>query len=156
MAEDSLQLITSGSIVNLERYGEIGAFDEKLFIDQVDFDYSFRSRLEGFKTIRFNNVYLQHSLGKESEHISFKNFKKTKRSLHSPVRIYYMTRNFFYMRRKYSQHFPEEIAHMKKDLLYRLKNNFLYSPHRFALVKAFLSGYADYRKGKMGKRQKPF
>ena len=53
--EETLQLITSGSMVNLELFTSVGPFDESLFIDQVDFDYSFRVHLRGYKTIRFQN-----------------------------------------------------------------------------------------------------
>ena len=150
--EETLHLITSGSMVNLELFPSIGPFDEALFIDQVDFDYSFRVHLKGFKTIRFQNIYLEHSLGKETEHISLKNFKKTKRSLHSPIRIYYMTRNYLYMRSKYAGLFPNEIRHMKNDLLYRLKNNLLYNPDRFRVISYFARGITDYYRKKMGKK----
>lgn len=150
--EDSLDLITSGSLVNLKLFPFIGPFDEALFIDQVDFDYSFRCRLKGYKTIRFKNIYLQHSLGKETEHISLKNFKKTKRSLHTPIRIYYMARNYLYMRSKYSKQFPEQVDHMKKDLSYRLKNNMLYNPKRLKVMQLFVAGIIDFYQKKMGKR----
>jgi rhamnosyltransferase len=149
---DSLYLITSGSLVNLKLFPVIGDFDEALFIDQVDYEYSFRSSSKGYRTIQFRNIFLEHQLGTQTTHRSILNFKKSKRSLHAPVRIYYMTRNYLYMRSRYKKVFPAEMAHIKKDLLNRLKNNFLYSPERMSVVANFSLGVLDYIRKKMGKK----
>ena len=152
VANTTTHLITSGSIMNLHLFDSIGAFDDALFIDQVDSEYCYRSILKGHRIIQFDNVYLQHSLGKQSTHRSLKNLKKTNRSLHSPLRLYYMTRNYFYVRSKYQKQFPGEISELKQDLLNRIKNNFLYGSQRFSLIKNVLSGMLDYKKNKMGKK----
>jgi len=152
LALESSHLITSGSLVNLNSFRSIGNFDEALFIDQVDSEYCYRAIRKGYRIIQFNNIYLEHSLGKQSSYRSLKNLKKTKRSLHSPLRLYYMTRNYFYMRSKYQKDFPAEISELKKDLLNRIKNNFLYSPERFSVIKNVLSGIIDYKRNKMGKK----
>ena len=149
--EETTHLITSGTLINLALYNLIGPFEEGLFIDHVDYDYLFRANMKGYKTVRFKNVFLYHQLGVQSEHRSFLTFRKTKRSLHAPVRMYYMTRNYLFMRSKYRRHFPKEIRHLRKDLLYRLKNNLLYSPKRFGVIRYFLSGIRDYYRNKMGK-----
>jgi len=146
------QLITSGSVLNLNLFPLIGNFDEALFIDQVDSEYCYRAILKNYKIIQFENIYLEHSLGKQSTHRSLKSFKKTKRSLHSPIRLYYMTRNYFYMRSKYGKDFAAEIIELRKDLLTRIKNNFLYSSQRLELLKNLLLGVIDYTRNKMGKK----
>ena len=152
VANTTTHLITSGSIMNLHLFPSIGNFDEALFIDQVDSEYCYRSILKGHRIVQFTNVYLQHSLGKQSTHRSLKNLKKTNRSLHSPLRLYYMTRNYFYMHSKYHKDFPGEISELKDDLLNRIKNNFLYGSQRFSLIKNVLSGFVDYKRNKMGKK----
>ena len=149
--EEALDLITSGSIINLKHFFTVGGYDEKLFIDQADYDFSFRCKLAGFRVVRMKNIFMQHSLGNESEHFSFKTFRKTKRSLHSPVRIYYMARNYLYMKKLYGDRFPKEILHMKKDLRYRLKNNFLYHPEKLGMVQYLWRAYRDFKAGRMGK-----
>src|SRR5690606_27148133 len=45
-------LITSGSLVNLAVFQKLGGFDENLFIDEVDFEYCLRAKVNGYKTIR--------------------------------------------------------------------------------------------------------
>jgi rhamnosyltransferase len=145
-------LITSGSIMNLHLFLSIGTFDQALFIDQVDSEYCYRAILKGYRIIQFENIYLQHNLGQQSIHRSLKNLKKTNRSLHSPLRLYYMTRNYFYMQSKYQKNFPNEISELRKDLMTRIKNNFLYSSRKFSLIRNVLSGIVDYKRGKMGKK----
>lgn len=151
-AHETNHLITSGSILNLNLFLSIGEFDVKLFIDQVDSEYCYRAIRKGYRVIQFNNIYLQHSLGKQSSYRSLKSLKKTKRSLHSPLRLYYMTRNYFYMRSEYQKDFPAEITELKKDLLNRIKNNFLYSSEKFSVIKNVLFGIIDYKRNKMGKK----
>ena len=144
-------LITSGSVLNLQLMNEIGGFDEKLFIDEVDFEYCLRSVVKGFSIIQFANIFLTHNLGQTSQHRSFKTSKLTQRVLHSPVRMYYMTRNFLYVETKYSKAFPDEINLRKKVLFNRFKNNILYNRQRFAVMRKIAKGFLDYRKKRMGK-----
>lgn len=145
------QLITSGSIVNLGIFHHLGGFDENLFIDEVDLEYCYRAIVKGFKIIKQKNIYLHHNLGDISYHRSLKNFKLTPRTLHSPIRIYYMTRNYYYLNEKYKSTFPRETTIRRKGLLNRIKNNLLYGNKRFTTIKYILKGYSDYRKKKMGK-----
>lgn len=151
--KENTTLITSGSMINLTLFDKIGAFDEALFIDQVDFEYCYRAILKGYKVVQFTNIFLEHSLGVSSVHRSLKNFKDTYRSLHSPVRIYYITRNYLYIRSKYSKNFRGEVSKTKKDLFIRLKNNLLYGKEKMAVIKYFLMGIIDFKRKKMGKIQ---
>lgn len=144
-------LITSGSMLNLKLLPDIGHFDENLFIDEVDFEYCLRSVRKGYLIIQFTNVFLNHNLGETSFHRSFKTTKLTSRVLHSPVRMYYMTRNFLYVKTKYREVFADEINLRKKILFNRFKNNILYNKQRFAVIKKIVKGFRDYKKGRMGK-----
>ncbi len=145
------QLITSGSIVNLKLFSVIGGFDEALFIDEVDFEYCLRSASKGFRIFQFPNIFLTHKLGELSYHRSFKNNRITPRILHSPFRIYYITRNFLYVQAKYGAVYKADLAFKRKGLVNRLKNNLLYNKRRWEVIKFFLKGILDFKKKKMGK-----
>ncbi|HUZ60330.1 MAG TPA: hypothetical protein VMU83_16280 [Hanamia sp.] len=145
------ELITSGSLLNLQLVPVIGEFDEKLFIDEVDFEYCLKSVLNGFGIFRFTNIFLTHNLGETSYHRSFKTFKLTSRVLHSPERIYYMTRNILYVQSIYGKATFNEIKIRKMKLLNRYKNNLLYNKKRFQVIKYIAKGYWDYKKNRMGK-----
>ena len=106
--------------------------------------------MKGYQVVRFRNVFLHHELGKQTMHRSLITFKKTPRSLHTPVRIYYLTRNYFYLKEIYGAGFPQQLDHIRKDLVYRLKNNLLYSKKRLAVIRYFLKGMRDYKKNKLG------
>jgi rhamnosyltransferase len=144
-------LITSGSILNLNAYTKIGEFDEALFIDKVDHEYCFRAILNNFKIVRANNIFLHHNLGTTNFGRSLKNFKKSPRVLHSPIRIYYITRNYFYLKSRYKDQFKESFTEMKKELFIRLKNNILYNSNKLKTISYFFKGIRDSRSGKMGK-----
>lgn len=144
-------LITSGSFLNLKLLTTIGGFDENLFIDEVDFEYCLRSIAKGFDIIQFVNIFLNHNLGQTSQHRSLKTTKLTSRNLHSHIRMYYMTRNFFYIQSKYRKTFPEEINLRKRILLNRIKNNILYNKEGFKVIKNTIKGFEDFRKNRMGK-----
>lgn len=145
------QLITSGSIINLETFKIVGNFDENLFIDFVDTEYCFRSILKGYKLIEFFNIYMHHNLGQLSEQRSLKNLKKTNRTFHTHIRLYYMLRNFLYLNSKYKEGFKAELEIYKKDLLNRIKNNLLYKKERFRLLNLLIKAWKDYKKNKMAK-----
>jgi rhamnosyltransferase len=144
-------LITSGSVINLKLNQTIGGFDENLFIDFVDTEYCFRSIQKGFKIIEFPNMYMHHNLGKSAEKYSLKTLKKTSRSFHSPRRLYYMTRNFFYIDSIYKKDFATELQILRKDLLTRIKNKLLYGSKTFTTLKILYKAIKDFRNNKMGK-----
>lgn len=146
-----LRLITSGSMLNLNLFTLIGAFDEALFIDKVDDEYCLRAHLNHYKIIQFRNIHLHHHLGTITYRRSLKSLNKTPRVLHHPLRIYYMVRNYFYLRSKYNNLFKEYFKETKQELLNRIKNNFLYGKSKLQLLKYLYKGYADYLTGKMGK-----
>ena len=150
VAQEVDVLITSGSIINLPVYAEIGGFDEPLFIDEVDTEYCFRAALKGYKIIKFSNVCLQHQLGVVHYHISLKTFKKSPRVLHSPRRLYYMVRNRLYVSKKYARQFPETEKILRRALLVRIKNNLLYGDKKAISFYNVCRALADYKRGRFG------
>jgi rhamnosyltransferase len=147
----STRLITSGSMVNINILLEINGFDEALFIDHVDHEYCFRSILLGYEIVRCENILLYHAIGNPSLHRSLKSLQVTSRSLHTPIRMYYMVRNYLYIRDKYAIHFKKELRLFRKDLIVRFKNNLLYNKERAQVVTYIIRGYKDYKLNKMGK-----
>ena len=93
--------ITSGSMLNVNTAFKVGGFDERFFIDIVDFDFCKRIRLSGYKILRVNAVSLLHEVG----HSTKKRFlgKEIVVFNHSPLRNYYRTRNRILYGRKYGE-----------------------------------------------------
>lgn len=105
--------ITSGSMINLRVWEYLEGFDEKLFIDCVDLDYSKRLSIEGFKQIRVNSIYLLQEVGRAERTLVYRPHKDNAgkwtilpyyRTNHSIIRQYYMLRNHIILLRKFKKH----------------------------------------------------
>lgn len=86
--------ITSGSIVSIEAWKDIGGYDELLFIDSVDFDFCYRLRKAKYLILQTDRKYLIHEIG-DGEIKKFL-FWKVNVTNHSPFRKYYISRNNIY------------------------------------------------------------
>lgn len=82
-------LISSGSLVSLSAFDKIGPFDEGLFIDNVDLEWCCRARREKFALYGVGEAELDHWLGEHRRSV----WGRINLVVHSPLRIYYMTRN---------------------------------------------------------------
>ena len=91
--------ITSGAMTNLAVWSALKGFDEKMFIDSVDFEYCYRVRKAGYKVIQTDQVQLSHSIGNATMcRFLFWKFKNTE---HSAFRDYYIAQNNVYYPRKH-------------------------------------------------------
>jgi rhamnosyltransferase len=93
-SEDSLEcdfLISSGCFARVANYDEsrVGALDEGLFIDSVDFEWCCRARSRGFTLYGICDAVLDHRLGDSRKSL----LGSWSMIIHSPERLYYMTRN---------------------------------------------------------------
>ena len=91
--------MTSGCILKVDVALKIGGFDETLFIDEVDHEFSYRLKKFGYNIVGFDSgVYMHHCLGEQASGI-FK-FRQ-----HIPVRVYYVFRNKILVAKKYPKHY---------------------------------------------------
>ena len=144
-------LITSGSIINLSIFRKLDGFDENLFIDLVDTDYCFAALKAGYNIVEMSNIFMEHSIGNIVKKKSLKNFKVTNRSLHAPLRIYYMVRNFLYLKKKYGPLFKADFKIYQADLFNRIKNNLIYNKQRGRVLIVIFRALIDFYQNKMGK-----
>lgn len=94
------ECITSGSLMNLKLCNYVGKFDEKMFIDYVDFEYCYRVSKAGFKIIKNTDAILLHQLGDgEVKHIFSKKFIVAN---HNCSRYYFIGKNCIYIMRKHN------------------------------------------------------
>lgn len=147
--KEELTTITSGNLLSLKAFREVGPFLEELFIDYVDFEYCLRLNFKGFKIMTVYDAWLHHKWG--NAHIEKFLFKRYKLSNHSYIRRYYITRNRFYVSRMYKNSFPKFYRSHRKLVRPELFQILLLEEDRFRKLKMFLKGYWDYKKGKLGK-----
>jgi rhamnosyltransferase len=95
--------ITSGNLVKTEIFSKIGLYNEDMFIDAVDFDFSLRVRRSGWNILRVAGAYMHHELGEQHSVTGpFSRFY----TRHSPIRRYYAYRNWLYLAKNYIHDFP--------------------------------------------------
>lgn len=136
--------ITSGSLLNLDAWNNVGRFDEKLFIDGVDHDLSIRLKIGGYKIVKFTNLHLIHRLG-DPRIITLLHHRFNIRVGHSPMRAYYMTRNSKYIIKKYGKKYTNNsVLHLQYVKLILIV--LLFEKHKINYLTSFFMGYYDYRK----------
>jgi len=143
-------VITSGNILQLEAWKKVGKFKNCMFIDEVDNEFCLRLKLESYEILMTREIGLSHNLGEKFS----ANFltKKINITSHSPLRIYYMVRNTFYITRVYSLKFPiiilERLYTLSKSIIkiiffYNQKK--LYSKYvYYAIIDFFNSKYGKF------------
>lgn len=82
-------LITSGTLVRLDALDDAGWMDEDLFIDCIDFDWSFHARACGWRLLATFGTTLSHRRGDSVHRLP----GGLPLRIHSATRLYYMHRN---------------------------------------------------------------
>ena len=93
--------ITSGSMIKMSLFRDVGYMDEQLFIDYIDYDFCLRLRDEGYKILYVKDAVLNHELGERR--ISNTGIQHTS---HAAERIYYQTRNRLVVVTRHGVKFP--------------------------------------------------
>lgn len=98
------QAITSGALTNIDAWKQVGGFDEKMFIDFVDFEFCMKLTKNQYKIVRANKVQLSHQLG------NLRIYKFLGREIqvtnHSSTRCRYYIQNVIYCYRKHPDKMP--------------------------------------------------
>ena len=147
--EDMIEVMTSGNIINLKAYEEIGGFKDWLFIDCVDTDYCMNLHKHGYKVLRLNNIVMKHELGNLVVHKLFG--KEYPCYNHNPIRRYYIVRNNMYICDMYGDMYPDYCAWLKRVQKGQVKRILAFEKNKFRKLKMMLKGYRDYKKGIKGK-----
>lgn len=137
-------VMTSGNLLNLKIWEEIGKFDENLFIDEVDSEICFRIIEKGYKVIQLNKIRMFHELG----NLEKRNFFTRKISVlnHNHIRKYYIMRNKFYMLKKYKKYRLRYIYYILNDFFKVI----FYEKDKLRKLKYMFKGITDFMKNKMG------
>lgn len=146
--------ITSGTLMKNDVWKQVQGFDEKLFIDYVDFDYCMKVKIAGYQIVRINDVILLHELGNATEIKCITwlgNLLKSKKLLamrytsnHSPIRLYYVTRNQLYYIRKYEAYLDKKRA--KRGIILGIIMKLIFEGNRVKKARAICKGIKDSKK----------
>lgn len=135
-------VMTSSNIINIDKSLKIEGFDENLFIDEIDHDFCFKSIINKYKIIVNENIAVNHSLGK-------KDIRNV--TIYPALRLYYMCRNYLYIREKYNDINNDFFKLRDKYLIKFFIRHLIYSSEKFKCLKMILLGMFDYKNNKFGK-----
>lgn len=150
--EEQIEMMTSGNIIDLNAYEEIGGFKDWLFIDCVDTDYCMNLHKNGYKVLRLNKIIMKHDLGHLEVHHLFN--KEYPCYNHNPIRRYYIVRNNLYINNMYHDLFPEYCNHLIRIQKGQVKRIIAFEKNKIKKLKMMYRGYKDFKKGIKGKYEK--
>lgn len=110
MIANAKDVISSGSLIDIDAAIRVGGFNDNLFIDYVDVDFNQRILNAGYSIVRINDSVLYHELGYSQYHklLGIRVLVDN----HNAIRRYYITRNRLYYAKKYfgnSEYYKERI-----------------------------------------------
>lgn len=144
-----LSTITSGNLLSLNAYKITGGFLDQLFIDHVDHEYCLRLNQKNYKVIKTNEVLVFHKLGDSNRKKFFRWIFFP--SHHSPLRLYYRTRNRFFVDNLYRKSFPEYVKRDRRNFIRELFEIVAFEKNVWQKIRMILKGYVDCKKNRFGK-----
>ena len=139
--------ITSGSIIRLSSWQDIGGVRDELFIDEVDHDFCIRLYLRGFRVLVNPLVHMRHRVGDPIEKKIFGILVKS--SNHSWIRRYYQVRNSLFLRSWYPKESKPWILYCR-DMLEMIIGILLLEQDRGRKLYAMMLGIFDFYRNRMG------
>jgi rhamnosyltransferase len=121
---------TSGNILKLNIWELLGGFNEMLFIDDVDHEFCYRLRQQGYIIKRILTCNMNHNIGE-----------------HEGIRMYYIIRNCLYMKK----YWPDFYIDFKRGTY--LRGLFLKKIKELKFIDLYYmyKGIKDAKKNKYGK-----
>lgn len=133
------ETITSGALTSVQVWNMLHGYDEWLFIDEVDHEFSWRVVKSGYKIMQINEVCLLHEMG----NCRFRYFFNRKFMVynHSAFRKYFQVRNQIYLGHKYGKNI------LYKRVIRNIILTILYEKDKKNKLKEMYRGIIDaYRK----------
>ena len=143
--EEVYWTMQSANFINLKVLESIGEFEEKYFIDCIDYEFCLRAHKQNFIILRCNEAILKHSPAINKKVYIWG--KELNYGYTSPLRIYYQVRNAFDMWKKYRELKALGIIFVKLG-----KVIFLFDNKR-AYFRAICEGIRDCNNNQFGKKR---
>ncbi len=131
-------VISSGTMVDVQALTEIGYMVDELFIDYVDTEWCLRAYNKGFDILVIPNARMTHSIGDKTLKLGAFYVPK-----HSPFRRYYRIRNAFYLLRQ--AYIPKRLAYREISfaIIHQMILIAVAKGERLAYISSFYRGLRD-------------
>ena len=132
--------ISSGTLIPINMFKEIGLMYDSLFIDWIDYEWCWRAIKEGYFVVKDYNCIMQHQIGTQE-----KIFGKL---MVAPFRLYYVFRNtIILLKEKRTLNQYEWKFFLVKQFIF----NILFCPDRILRFKYICRGIKDGKLSRKGK-----
>lgn len=143
--------ITAGSLLSLAAYQCVGPFQEDLFIDWVDIEYSFRLKKHCYQILLDNRVKMIHRIGIRKQ-VKLLGLIPYRWRSHSPTRLYYKFRNSLFVMKREAENIPPDFRQRFRRELYRnLFKILIAEPNKGEFFMLIKKAIYDARRGQLGK-----
>lgn len=139
--------ITSGNLVSVSLARKVGGYDDRLFVDGVDFDFSLKLRLAGSSIVAVHRARMWHEIGEGSVRSLLLGRFHT---FHSPARRYYSFRNYVALLKTYLRSFPKFIAKLGLAHLFLVVTILVYGKQRRESIRMMVRGVVDGARNRLG------
>ena len=98
------RVITSGALVSLEAWEDVGGFDERIFVDWADYEFCANMREHGYEIVRDNRTMILHEMGRREYAFTLptpKGGRPFYRTNHSALRLKDKARSWVIVEAKY-------------------------------------------------------
>lgn len=140
--EDSSFALSSGSLIPVKIFNEVGNFRESFFIDNIDTEFCLRVQKYGYKVKICTNSFLKHSVGHRTVHRLF-GLLTIKPNHHSAFRKYTITRNGIKTILDYLPYKPSFATLMLFRLFHDVLGIIFYENQKLKKLNAMLIGFLD-------------
>jgi rhamnosyltransferase len=137
-------VITSGSLMCLPVWDDLGRFRDDYFIDGIDHEICLRGRSKGLVVSRHGRVLMKHRIGERSANFRVLPY------LHTPVRKYYGMRNGTQNILRYASSEPLWAIRKSATLAWEVVIALLFEPDRRKKMRAMFRGLRDGLTSRMG------
>lgn len=141
---DCKTVITSGCLMCLSAWDDLGRFRDNYFIDGIDHEICLRGRSKGLVVSRHGRVLMKHRIGERSA--NYRVFPY----LHTPVRKYYSMRNGTRNVLRYASSEPSWAIRKSATLAWEIVIALLLEPDRRKKMRAMFRGLRDGLASRMG------
>jgi len=146
---DARVVITSGSLLNLSAWQQVGPFREDFFIDEVDHEYAIRLRRNGWHVKVSRRLLMEHAIG--SPRSRRLGGWQPVLSHHSPLRRYYMVRNRILLAREHIGFDPRFVASQLARSIRETATVLVFEPQKLDKLIAMSRGIIDGFRGRTGR-----
>jgi rhamnosyltransferase len=143
-------LISSGSLIPMDAYRAVGAFDASLFIDFVDLEWCCRARALGYSLYGSCAARLDHELGDQPRTMP----GGVRILVYSPERLYYMTRNRMLLWRRAHMPLRWKLKDVPRGVI-KVATTLIFARPRREYLRMTLAALRDAVAGTGGARPRP-